>query len=162
MHFYHLRSKVLESSPQVPAKIPTPSIHQPVTIIYMAQSCIAIATEHEGKEPLASRLPTSVEVLPEIPPLLLSQHAQPEELEPETVVSEHGKAKSEGSSRPPESSKQEQVNDPARRAASIKSGAVAKEIGKELDQKQREFFHVTPMTKQIEPPLEVSWLSMSV
>ena len=151
--------KVLEYFPQDLAK-KTPLLHQPKTIMFMTRSSLIVSTEYQGKKQ-PPEPPLTMEMLPEDPPLVLPQLGQPEELEPEMVASDYGKAKSESSgSKPAESSKpQVKQSAAARRAASIKSGAVAREIGKELDEKQGEFFHVTPLTKQIEHPPQVSqWL----
>ena len=151
-----------ESSSQdlaINPKKSTPLLHQPTTVIYLTRSSLIISTEYQGKKQ-PPEPPLTLEMLPEDPPLVLPWEGQPEELESEIVASEHGKAESEGSSSWPAGSSKQQVQQPARKTASIKSGEVAREIGKELDQKQEEFFHVTSLTKQIEPaPLQVSrWL----
>ena len=154
-----LEQPELESSSQdiaINPKKSTPLLHQPTTVIYLTRSSLIISTEYQGKKQ-PPEPPLTLEMLPEDPPLVLPWQGQPEELETETVASEHGKAKSESSSSRPAGSSKQQVQQSARKAASIKSGEVAREIGKELDQKQEEFFHVTSLTKQIESvPLQVS------
>ena len=112
----------------------------------MTRASIKVSTEYLRKCPPQSRLPLSIEMPPDLekPPLFQSPLPHPEQLESKTTLIQY---------RPAGSIKQVKQRC---RAASISCGVVAREIGKQLDQKLGEFFHITQLTKEMEPPLEVS------
>ena len=153
----------LESYAQSHGNLPTTSTplpsqsSPPTTLLSVTSTSVKVSTDHVRKYPPPSRplKPPSIE---EKPRLIQSPPPNPEQLESkpipiqhtDTAVGDSSAAKSEGSKPAGSTSKQ------PHRAASISSGAVAKKIGKELDQKQGEFFHVTQLTKEMKPPPEVS------